>query len=96
MRSLAVAPTVAAADSATGRAAAAMTTAPDELAAAEAEIEAPAVREPETLFGPHIGAVPAGPAWTEPPAGAAPAPAEELTLDTLKSWIAKSKEVRAR
>jgi hypothetical protein len=71
-------------------------TQPDELGLAEMSIETPGqtTKEPETLFGPNIGVVPSGPAWTE--SGIKhPPPGDELTLDILKSWITKSKEVRS-
>jgi hypothetical protein len=101
-RRLQAAQTVALPDSAASRQATTMAaTAPDQLGLAELTVgDAPApapANEPETLFGPHIGAVPPGPAWTEPaPAQPGAKQQDELTLDVLKGWIAKSKDVRAR
>jgi hypothetical protein len=69
-------------------------TQPDELGLAEQNIDTPAqsAKEPETLFGPNIGVIPSGPAWTETAAKKISSD-DELTLDVLKTWIAKSKEV---
>lgn len=68
---------------------------PEELALAELNVDATPqqpTKPSETLFGPNIGAVPTGPAWTESSRKPAP-PGDELTVDILKNWIAKSKEV---
>ncbi|KAF7984682.1 hypothetical protein HWV62_12962 [Athelia sp. TMB] len=45
----------------------------------------------DTLFGPNIGVVASGPAWTETERDAQGA-VDELTPDVVKGWIAKSKE----
>lgn len=48
----------------------------------------------DTLFGPNIGVVANGPAWTEPEVNEKdPGAFDELTPDVVKTWIAKSKEV---
>lgn len=45
----------------------------------------------ETLFGPSLGAINPGPAWTS--YGKQEPIKDELTQETVKAWIAKSKEV---
>jgi len=45
----------------------------------------------ETLFGPALGPVNNGPAWTN--YGKIENTKDELTQETVKGWIAKSKEV---
>ncbi|KAF9073120.1 hypothetical protein BDP27DRAFT_1391127 [Rhodocollybia butyracea] len=45
---------------------------------------------PETLFGPNIGVISGGPAWTN--ATEKKVLKDELTMDVVKSWIEKSKE----
>lgn len=45
----------------------------------------------ETLFGPSLGAINPGPAWTS--FGKQDNVKDELTQETVKAWIAKSKEV---
>ena len=45
----------------------------------------------ETLFGPALGPVNNGPAWTN--YGKVENTKDELTQETVKAWIAKSKEV---
>ena len=45
----------------------------------------------ETLFGPALGPVNNGPAWTN--YGKVENSKDELTQETVKAWIAKSKEV---
>ncbi|KAF5368661.1 hypothetical protein D9757_010216 [Collybiopsis confluens] len=45
---------------------------------------------PETLFGPNIGVISGGPAWTN--ATEKKVLKDELTIDVVKSWIDKSKE----
>ena len=49
-------------------------------------------RDVNTLFGPNIGIMDAGPKWTEP-LGEKVAQ-DEITPDVVKAWIDKSKEVR--
>ena len=44
----------------------------------------------DTLFGPNIGIVSGGPEWTERHEKSS----DELTPEIIKSWIARSKEVR--
>lgn len=48
-------------------------------------------KKQDTLFGPNIGVVTSGPAWTETnkkkPTG------DQLTPEVVKGWIEKSKEV---
>jgi hypothetical protein len=46
----------------------------------------------DTLFGPNIGIVSSGPEWTE--ASRDKSLVDELTPEIVKSWVAKSKEVR--
>jgi hypothetical protein len=46
----------------------------------------------ETLFGPSLGDINPGPAWTS--YGKQDSTKDELTQETVKAWIAKSKEVR--
>ena len=46
----------------------------------------------ETLFGPSLGDINPGPAWTL--YGKKESIKDELTQETIKAWIAKSKEVR--
>ena len=43
----------------------------------------------DTLFGPNIGVLGGGPAWTE----SGEKSSDVLTPDIVKNWIAKSKEV---
>jgi hypothetical protein len=45
----------------------------------------------EALFGPNIGVVNSGPAWTD--VKDKKQTAEELTPDVVQSWITRSKEV---
>ncbi|KAE9404989.1 hypothetical protein BT96DRAFT_964040 [Gymnopus androsaceus JB14] len=45
---------------------------------------------PDTLFGPNIGVISGGPAWTN--ATEKKVLKDELTIDAVKSWIEKSKE----
>lgn len=47
----------------------------------------------EALFGPNIGIVPAGPAWTNK--SEKKVVQDELTADVVRGWTAKSKEVCA-
>lgn len=47
----------------------------------------------DTLFGPNIGVVASGPAWTEADEKDEKGAVDELTPEVVKSWIAKSKEV---
>lgn len=47
-------------------------------------------KKQDTLFGPNIGIVARGPAWTENKEK----PIDELTPEIVRGWIAKSKEVR--
>jgi len=47
-------------------------------------------KKQDTLFGPNIGIVASGPEWTE----RHEKQSDELTPEVVKSWIAKSKEVR--
>ena len=49
-------------------------------------------KDVNTLFGPNIGIMDAGPKWTEP-LGEKPVQ-DEITPDVVKAWIDKSKEVR--
>jgi len=46
----------------------------------------------ETLFGPNIGAVTSGPAWTETAEKEKKPITDQLTPEVVKGWIAKSKE----
>ncbi|KAF7983470.1 hypothetical protein HWV62_21764 [Athelia sp. TMB] len=46
----------------------------------------------DTLFGPNIGVVASGPAWTETDEKDARGAVDELTPEVVKGWIAKSKE----
>lgn len=48
-------------------------------------------KKQETLFGPNIGVVNPGPAWTED--GKKKTVEDQLTPEVVKEWIAKSKEV---
>lgn len=54
--------------------------------------EATRDKKSDTLFGPNIGIVSGGPAWTERHEKSA----DELTPEVIKSWISRSKEVRRR
>jgi hypothetical protein len=45
------------------------------------------------LFGPNLGIISGGPKWTE--ANQKKVVADQLTPEIVKSWIAKSKEVRS-
>lgn len=45
----------------------------------------------DSLFGPNIGVVNSGPAWTS--VNEKKVLSDELTQDVVKSWIEKSKEV---
>jgi len=47
----------------------------------------------DSLFGPNIGVVSSGPAWTA--INEKKMLADELTPEVVQSWIEKSKEVRA-
>jgi hypothetical protein len=49
----------------------------------------------ETLFGPSLGTINPGPAWTSfgKQSESGPGAKDELTQETVKAWIAKSKEV---
>lgn len=51
-------------------------------------------KKSDTLFGPDIGIVSGGPAWTEA-VRSKKAPADELTVDVVRGWIEKSKKVRS-
>jgi hypothetical protein len=51
-------------------------------------------KKSDTLFGPNIGIISGGPAWTEAVRGKKQ-PVDELTVDVVKGWIEKSKQVRA-
>lgn len=51
-----------------------------------------AKKKSDTLFGPDIGIVSGGPAWTEALRGKN-LPADELTVDVVKGWIEKSRKV---
>ena len=44
----------------------------------------------ETLFGPSLGTVSSGPAWANQTKATQ---GDELTPETVKAWVAKSKEV---
>lgn len=46
---------------------------------------------PDTLFGPNIGVISGGPAWTN--GTEKKVLKDELTVDVVKSWVEKSKEV---
>jgi hypothetical protein len=48
-------------------------------------------KKQDSLFGPNIGVVNAGPKWTE--GNAKKAVEDQLTPDVVNAWIAKSKEV---
>lgn len=48
-------------------------------------------KKQDALFGPNIGVVSSGPAWTDN--REKKVVADELTPDVVKSWIARSKEV---
>ena len=50
---------------------------------------APEKKGNDTLFGPNIGVLGGGPAWTE----SSEKSSDVLTPDIVKNWIAKSKEV---
>lgn len=54
--------------------------------------EATKDKKSDTLFGPNIGIVSGGPAWTERHEKSA----DELTPEVIKSWISRSKEVCRR
>jgi hypothetical protein len=47
----------------------------------------------DTLFGPNIGVVTSGPAWTEASEKEKKPTVDNLTPEVVKGWIAKSKEV---
>jgi hypothetical protein len=47
----------------------------------------------DTLFGPNIGTITSGPAWTEANEKEKQSVADQLTPEVVKGWIAKSKEV---
>ena len=48
----------------------------------------------ETLFGPSLGEISSGPAWTGYGKDATDgSKTDELTQETVRAWIAKSKEV---
>lgn len=49
-------------------------------------------KDVNTLFGPNIGIMDAGPKWTEPLGEKVGQ--DEITPDVVKVWIDKSKEVR--
>lgn len=53
----------------------------------------PQKKTPDSLFGPNIGVVSAGPAWTNPGGIKKLVEADELTSDIVKGWIERSKEV---
>ncbi|EPS93410.1 hypothetical protein FOMPIDRAFT_1170552 [Fomitopsis schrenkii] len=53
--------------------------------------EAAKDKKSDTLFGPNIGIVSGGPAWTERHEKGA----DELTPEVIKSWISRSKETNA-
>ncbi|KAJ7108484.1 hypothetical protein C8R44DRAFT_986495 [Mycena epipterygia] len=46
---------------------------------------------PDSLFGPNIGPVPPGPAWTTQSQPKRLVEPDELTTDTVRTWIEKSK-----
>jgi len=50
-------------------------------------------KKQDTLFGPNIGVVTSGPAWTEINEKEKQPVADQLTPEVVKGWIAKSKEV---
>ncbi|KAJ7686699.1 hypothetical protein B0H17DRAFT_1071610 [Mycena rosella] len=58
------------------------------LPAADAAKKAPT---PDSLFGPNIGPVEPGPAWTTHTQPKRLVEADELTTDTVRAWIEKSK-----
>lgn len=47
----------------------------------------------DTLFGPNIGTITSGPAWTEASEKEKQSVVDQLTPEVVKGWIAKSKEV---
>ncbi|KAJ7778345.1 hypothetical protein B0H16DRAFT_1503161 [Mycena metata] len=47
---------------------------------------------PDSLFGPNIGPVPPGPAWTAATQPKRLVDPDELTTDTVRTWIEKSKQ----
>ncbi len=49
-------------------------------------------KHPDSLFGPNIGVVSSGPAWTN--INEKKVLSDELTQDIVRGWIEKSKEVR--
>jgi hypothetical protein len=50
-------------------------------------------KKQDTLFGPNIGVVNGGPAWTDASGKQKQPLTDHLTPDVVKGWIAKSKEV---
>jgi hypothetical protein len=50
-------------------------------------------KKQDTLFGPNIGVVTSGPAWTDASKKEKQPVVDQLTPDVVKGWIAKSKEV---
>jgi len=51
---------------------------------------AEASKKDDTLFGPGVGIIPAGPGW----AGSTASPSkDEISPEVIKSWMAKSKDV---
>jgi hypothetical protein len=48
-------------------------------------------KKQDTLFGPNIGVIASGPAWTE--ANEKKSSEDQLTPEIVKGWITKSKEV---
>ena len=63
--------------------------APGAAAAAPGTTPVPDKKASDTLFGPNIGVLGGGPAWTE----SGEKSSDVLTPDIVKNWIAKSKEV---
>jgi hypothetical protein len=60
------------------------------LMAGTSAMQPEAPKKPDTLFGPGVGVITSGPGWTEPKASNN----DELTPEVVKTWMAKSKEVR--
>ena len=50
-------------------------------------------KKQDTLFGPNIGVITSGPAWTDAGGSEKQPITDQLTSDVVKGWIAKSKEV---
>ena len=60
------------------------------LMASSSALQGEGTKKPDTLFGPGVGVISSGPKWTEPKTYGK----DELTPEVVKSWMAKSKEVR--